>query len=133
MVNVKKTLKDKIIKKAVTYAKDKNKRRRKRKYSFAYYINNVMNQGNPFLSISSKAMKILDNFVMDIFERIATEASKIARYNNKPTISCRELQTAVVFILPGGLAKHAVAEGVKAVTKYMMSKMPPIQYVMRKK
>jgi hypothetical protein len=29
------------------------------------------------------------------FERIATEASKLARYSKKPTISSREIQTAV--------------------------------------
>lgn len=57
----------------------------------------------------------------DIFERIATEASKLAAYNKKSTISSREIQTAVRLILPGELAKHAVSEGTKAVTKYSSS------------
>merc|ERR1712072_1061207 len=43
--------------------------------------------------------------------KIATEASKLARYNKKPTITSREIQTAVRLILPGELAKHAVSEG----------------------
>jgi hypothetical protein len=30
----------------------------------------------------------------------------------------REIQTAVRLLLPGELAKHAVSEGTKAVTKY---------------
>uniref|UniRef100_A0A914WX30 Histone H2B n=1 Tax=Plectus sambesii TaxID=2011161 RepID=A0A914WX30_9BILA len=34
----------------------------------------------------------------------------------------REVQTAVRLILPGELAKHAVSEGTKAVTKYTSSK-----------
>jgi histone H2B len=54
----------------------------------------------------------------DIFERVATEASKLAAYNKKSTISSREIQTSVRLILPGELAKHAVSEGTKAVTKY---------------
>merc|ERR1712050_619955 len=33
-------------------------------------------------------------------------------------ISSREIQTAVRLLLPGELAKHAVSEGTKAVTKY---------------
>jgi histone H2B len=57
----------------------------------------------------------------DIFERVATEASKLAAYNKKSTIHSREIQTAVRLILPGELAKHAVSEGTKAVTKYSSS------------
>lgn len=57
----------------------------------------------------------------DIFERVATDASKLASYNHKSTISSREIQTAVRLILPGELAKHAVSEGTKAVTKYISS------------
>ncbi len=48
----------------------------------------------------------------------ATEASKLSRYNKKPTVTSREIQTAVRLVLPGELAKHAVSEGTKAVTKF---------------
>ncbi len=77
----------------------------------------------------------------DIFERVATEASKLAAYNKKSTISSRRsrprelprflpaplphtaltLRHSVRLILPGELAKHAVSEGTKAVTKYSSS------------
>jgi len=40
------------------------------------------------------------------------------RYNKKSTLTSREIQTGVRLLLPGELAKHAVAEGTKAVTKY---------------
>lgn len=75
-----------------------------------------------FLGISSKAMSIMNSFVSDVFERIAAEASRLAQYNKRSTISSREIQTAVRLILPGELAKHAVSEGTKAVTKYTSSK-----------
>jgi hypothetical protein len=42
-------------------------------------------------------MSILNSFVNDIFERVATEASKLAAYNKKSTISSREIQTSYVF------------------------------------
>ena len=73
-------------------------------------------------NISSKAMGIMNSFVNDIFERIATESSRLAHYNKKSTISSREIQTAIRLLLPGELAKHAVSEGTKAVTKYTSSK-----------
>jgi len=60
----------------------------------------------------------MDSFVHDIFERIAQEGGRLARYNKRRTISSREIQTAVRLVLPGELAKHAVSEGTKAVTKY---------------
>ena len=41
---------------------------------------------------------------------------------SRSTITSREIQTAVRLLLPGELAKHAVSEGTKAVTKYTSSK-----------
>jgi len=66
-------------------------------------------------------MSIMNSFINDIFERIATEAGKLATYNKKATLSSREIQTAVRLMLPGELAKHAVSEGTKAVTKFSSS------------
>ena len=61
------------------------------------------------------------SFVNDTFDRLATEAVRLGRYNKKNTLSSREVQTAVRLLLPGELAKHAVSEGTKAVTKYQSS------------
>ena len=60
----------------------------------------------------------MNSFCNDVFEIIASEAAQIGRINKKSTLSSREIQTAVRLILPGELAKHAVSEGTKAVTKY---------------
>ncbi|KAG2218215.1 hypothetical protein INT45_008684 [Circinella minor] len=98
------------------------KRRATRKETYSTYIYRVLKQVHPDTGISNKAMSILNSFVNDIFERIAGEASKLAAYNKRSTISSREIQTAVRLILPGELAKHAVSEGTKAVTKYTSSK-----------
>ncbi len=81
-----------------------------------------MKQVHPDTGISSKAMSIMNSFVNDIFERIASEASRLANLNGRSTISSREIQTGVRLLLPGELAKHAVSEGTKAVTKYTSSK-----------
>ena len=68
--------------------------------------------------ISKKGISIINSFINDIFERIVGEAGKLARYSKKATLSSREIQTAVRLALPGELAKHAVSEGTKAVTKF---------------
>ncbi|XP_068084410.1 histone H2B-like, partial [Anabrus simplex] len=99
-------------------SKGDKKKKRKRKESYAIYIYKVLKQVHPDTGISSKAMSIMNSFVNDIFERIAAEASRLAHYNKRSTITSREIQTAVRLLLPGELAKHAVSEGTKAVTKY---------------
>jgi histone H2B len=108
-------------KKTAAVSGDKKKRTKGRKETYSSYIYKVLKQTHPDTGISTRAMSIMNSFVNDIFERVATEASKLAAYNKKSTISSREIQTAVRLILPGELAKHAVSEGTRAVTKYTSS------------
>ena len=93
-------------------------RKKKRTESYSTYIYKVLKQVHPDTGISKRGMSIMNSFINDIFEKMALEAGKLARYNKKSTLSSREVQTAVRLILPGELAKHAVSEGTKAVTKY---------------
>uniref|UniRef100_A0A0L8H502 Core Histone H2A/H2B/H3 domain-containing protein n=1 Tax=Octopus bimaculoides TaxID=37653 RepID=A0A0L8H502_OCTBM len=101
-------------------ARSKNKKV-KRKESYSNYIYKVMKQVHPDTGISNKTMIIMNSFVNDLFERIAVEASRLAHYNRRSTISSREIQTAVRLLIPGQLAKHAMSEGTKAITKYTNS------------
>ena len=111
-------------KKAVIKAQKKDSKKRKCscKESYHVYMYKVLKQVHPDTSILSKAMGIINSFINDIFERITGEASRLAHYNKCSTITSREIQTAVCLLLPGELAKHAVSEGTKAVTKYTSSK-----------
>ena len=86
--------------------------------SFALYIYRVLKQVHPDMGISASGMKVMNSLVTDVFERIATEASRLARINKRATLTAREVQTAVRLLFPGELAKHAVSEGVKAVAKF---------------
>jgi histone H2B len=106
----------KAAKKAATDGK--KKRSKKRVESYSTYIYKVLKQVHPDTGISKKGMSIMNSFINDIFERIAGEAGKLSTYNKKATLSSREIQTAVRLMLPGELAKHAVSEGTKAVTKF---------------
>ena len=64
----------------------------------------------------------MHNMCTDMFERVAGEASKLRRRSGRLEVNSRDMQTAVRLLLPGELAKHAVSEGTKAVTKYTSSK-----------
>eukprot|EP01111_Echinosteliopsis_oligospora_P008891 TRINITY_DN250_c0_g1_i1.p1 TRINITY_DN250_c0_g1~~TRINITY_DN250_c0_g1_i1.p1 ORF type:complete len:152 (+),score=28.89 TRINITY_DN250_c0_g1_i1:36-458(+) len=111
--------KDKVTKTKTTKPEGTKGKRKKSNYSsYSSYIYKVLRQVHPDTGVSRKAMTVMDSFVHDIFERLASEAGRLARYNKRHTISSREIQTAVRLILPGELAKHAVSEGTKAVTKY---------------
>ena len=93
-------------------------RRRRRNYTYSSYIYKVLKQVHPETGISKRGMSIMNSFINDAFERICGEAARLARYSKKKTLSSREVQTAVRLALPGELAKHAVSEGTKAVTKF---------------
>ncbi|KAL5976798.1 hypothetical protein ACLOJK_021132 [Asimina triloba] len=101
--------------------KKRKKRSKKSVETYKIYLFKVLKQVHPDIGISSKAMGIMNSFINDIFEKLAQESSKLARYNKKPTITSREIQSSVRLFLPGELAKHAVSEGTKAVTKFTSS------------
>ena len=94
------------------------KRKKKGKESYGIYIHRVLKQVHPDTGISKKSMSVMNSFMGDLFERIASEAGNLCKYAGRQTVSSREIQTAVRLVLPGELAKHAVSEGTKAVTKF---------------
>merc|ERR1711964_664671 len=107
--------------KTVTKETTKGKKRgnkKNRQETFSLYIYKVLKQVHPEIGVSKRSMSIMNSFINDTFERIALEASKLCRYTKKRTLSSREVQTAVKLLLPGELARHAVSEGTKAVTKF---------------
>ncbi|KAJ3337617.1 histone H2B, partial [Gonapodya sp. JEL0774] len=55
----------------------KKGKKKTRKETYSSYIYKVLKQVHPDTGISNKAMSILNSFVNDIFERAATEASKL--------------------------------------------------------
>ena len=64
-------------KKAVTKAQKKDGKKHKRscKESYSMYVYKVLKQVHPDISISSKAMEIMNSFINDISECIAGKAS----------------------------------------------------------
>eukprot|EP01068_Selenidium_serpulae_P016949 Selendium_serpulae@DN6337_c1_g3_i1.p2 len=97
---------------------EKKMRKKARSENYNSYIFKVLKQVHPGTGISKKAMLIMNSFIVDTFEKIATESGKLCSYNKKETLGSKEIQTSIRLVLPGELAKHAVSEGTKAVTKF---------------
>merc|ERR1711964_952637 len=79
------------------------------------YIARVLKGVKGNVKISKKAMMICNSFATDLFDRLATQAGKLAKHAKSKTLSSKAVQAAVRLELPGELAKHAMAEGAKAI------------------
>ena len=89
--------------------------------SFDRYIHKICKQVTYEIGMSSKSKQILSSIMTIISKKVAKNASDLTEYGKKKTIQDKDIQTAVVLLLPGELAKHAVREGRKAVTKLISS------------
>ncbi|XP_041054651.1 late histone H2B.L4-like [Carcharodon carcharias] len=113
----------KALKQLLTKVTEKSpkKWRKSRKPSYSIYVHRVLKQVHPSTRILSKDRSVMNSFVVDIFECIASKVSHLIHYNKRHTISTREIQSAVRLMLLGELAKHGVPESMKAFTKYTNS------------
>jgi histone H2B len=101
---------------------EKKKTRVSDKIKFDTYIANVLKQVHPDSHISSKAKGAVNDFCNFFLKALASEASKVATFEKKKTITARTIQTALRLMVQGELAKHAVSEGTKAITKFNSEK-----------
>lgn len=63
----------------------------------------------PDLSINVVAMNIMNSFVEDLLERIATEASKLVHYSKKSTMGSNDIIAAAKLIISTPeLRQHAI-------------------------
>ncbi len=96
----------------------KKKPKKQQLDNYSRYIHRVLQQAHPTLGISSKAMSIVNSFMLDMFERLASEAARLRKRRGVSVITGRDIQTATKLVLSGELAHHAVSEGTKAVALY---------------
>jgi len=97
---------------------DGKKKKKSKGVNFNTYIFRTLKQVHPKIGLSKKSMSIMNSLVMDAFEKIAGEAARLMKVTKKQTMTSREIQSALRLVFPGELAKHAVSEGTKAVTKF---------------
>ena len=92
-----------------------NKSHRKPRRSWSVYIGRCLKEISKEVSLGGKTMKVVNSFVNDLFERIASQAGQLARVNKRRTIGSAEIQTAVRLALPKELAKHAMGEATRVL------------------
>jgi histone H3/H4 len=86
--------------------------------NYDLYVHRVLKQVCPDCpGISKKAMEVICSMVCDLERKLSVSAGELTWMSHSQTLTAREIQTAVKLNLPGELAKHAVSEGTKAVTK----------------
>ena len=91
------------------------KRKSRRRESYKNYIFKVLEKNYPGQEISKSSLKVMNSFILDIFNGVANEASKLAQMNNSRSVTTFEIQEAVKLLLPGELAKTAITRGQQAV------------------
>ncbi len=99
----------------------KSKTERKKKHQsrgFTTYIYKVLKQVHPDAGITKKASSHMNDLMITLAKEFFTQCQNIVLSDEKQTITSREVQTVTRILLPGELAKHAVSEGTKAITKY---------------
>jgi histone H2B len=69
-------------------------------------------------------MGIMNDFCIDMMERLASEAKQDLLLSGSTQKTLREwhFNTATKLVLPGELKKHGVSEGTKAVRNYETNK-----------
>ena len=95
--------------------------KKKKHPSCAGYIRRVLKQVNISTGISTRGMAVMDTLARNLETRLSTEAGQLARYKTARTMSAREIDTATGMLLPNDLAKHARAEGIKALNNMKKS------------
>lgn len=90
---------------------------------FERYIRRVLMQVHPECGITSVALEQLNSIVNYFGDALSTKAISLTSKGLKDakTVTSREVQFAVLLLFPRELARHAISEGTKAVTKYNSS------------
>lgn len=99
----------------------KTKKHHKKQSTFKTYIYRVLKQVHPDTGISLDGMNTMIDLVNTTLSKIIDSSNILMRRSGNKTLGSRDMQFAVRMTLPGELAKHATAEGTKAVTKYASS------------
>uniref|UniRef100_A0A8C9LS18 Core Histone H2A/H2B/H3 domain-containing protein n=1 Tax=Piliocolobus tephrosceles TaxID=591936 RepID=A0A8C9LS18_9PRIM len=117
---------------ATTAHEQKNRRchPNHRRDNFAAHFPRVLKLVHEGLSLSREAVDIINSFIHDILERIATKAGHLACYTKCATITSCE--TTIRLMLPWEMGKHAVSRGSKAVLRYTRSKYYCLQNTKKK-
>jgi len=85
------------------------------------YLKKLLKQVHPNTGFSTLGKRVTCDIICHLSDKLCAVATMLTMHSGKQTVSSREVQTAVRLTFPGELAKHAVSQGVKSVTKFTSS------------
>lgn len=97
--------------------RDKKKSKNKDMIAGRIHIYKVLKMRHPDIGISTSAMNKVQKIINEIFERVASMASKLARDNKEKVITWHHIQSAVRLVLVRELVDPAVRKGTEAMAK----------------
>lgn len=89
--------------------------------NFRIAIHHVLKQVHPGMRITLEAVNEVNLILHKVGQKITQDADLMSKNSHRQTVTSRDIQSAVRLNLGSELAKHAVSEGTKAVTKYSAS------------
>lgn len=111
--------------------------RKDRNHNYKRYLARVLRDVNAtknrsYMTISNNAMECMSNFMVDIFAKIAHEASQQVQKNKTKTLGDWDIRAAVKIVIPGELGRHANEMGHRKLKNINGGKMvnfnPEIEY-----
>ena len=100
-----------VIKKAnkYPYAKEEN---------LKTYIYKLLKQVHPEIGISKDAMVVVNKMVLELYKKLAKNASELSRSNKQKSLVAKDVQAAIKLTIPGELQRHCITEVARAVAKF---------------
>lgn len=89
--------------------------------SFQTYIYRVLKEIKPELGISKQAIALINNILVELFEKIAKEARDVMLYSKRSTLGSREIEAGIKLHFPGELCKLAVTASRNSLQKFSES------------
>ncbi|XP_020037398.2 histone H2B type W-T-like [Castor canadensis] len=105
-----------------TQEKPRCHRRPGRGGSFATYFPRVLKTFHQDLSLSQETAGVMDSFVHDMLDGIASEAGRLSRQANRSTITTWDIQRAVRLLLPGKVGSKVVYQAAGAMAMFTQRK-----------
>jgi len=100
------------------------KMKKKRGITFKRQIYTLIKAMKTQASIKQSAMEVLDNITIEIFKRIARQASDLCEHGKSKVLNAKTLEAAVKMTIPGEMAQYAIEQAQEAVLKYQQYEAP---------
>ena len=89
--------------------------------NFRGAIHRVLQQVHQGTRITLEAVNEINLILHKVGQKLTHDADLLVKNSHRQTVSARDIQSAVRLNLRPAIAKHAISEGTKAITKYSTS------------